>query len=862
MSPISEAAEKIATDLGLDQEEVNTRWAFLEFGEQDTRLLAQLHGLLQEEKEGFSSAFYDHLLGFPELRALLPDMATVDRLRETQAGYFDRLTAGRYGPDYIHDRLRVGIVHQRIGLGPKWYIGAYRKYLSEMMKRMRPLLLTQPELFFDAYNAVLKIVSLDMGLALDTYFAADRQVVLQQRDYLEQIMSGMPAGLVVIDKATLVRSMNQTMLDLLAIGETGSVQGASIFHLISDERLKEGIGQVLASRQPLNNLVVTLQDATGSERQLEINIRLTSQGNEEILLLIAKDVTAKVQALARLRESEEHFRLMFARAGVGIAFCTARGRIVRLNQKVSDILGYTEQELIQRRFDDFTCDEDRAPSMALIQRLLRGEIQEYTQEKRYVRKDGRIVWANATVSALADSAGASHYIVIIEDIDQRKQAEEALLRLANFDTLTQLPNRALMLDRLGQAIGQAQRQRHRVAVILINLDRFRNINDSFGHDIGDKVICAVGRRLASQLRHYDTVARAGGDEFIVILPDVAERKDVAAIADKLLDNLGEALLLDEQEVFPIGSMGISLYPDDGSDGKTLLKNADTAMYRAKSAGRGTYRFYASEMNARALDNLKLEGALRRALEREEFVLYYQPQRCMKSGRLIGVEALIRWQPQGQQMIPPGEFIPIAEDTGLIVPIGDWILHTACAQLQSWRRAGLPDIPVHVNLSARQFQHRDLVRQIAQVLESTGCPAHALGLEITESAVMENPAKTAKTLRQLSEMGIRLAIDDFGTGYSSLSYLKQFPIDTLKIDRSFVQDVVTDNDDAMIVKAMVALGHSLRLDVVAEGVETHAQAEFLYRQDCNVMQGFHFGRPVPAMQMEALLRKENALHADS
>jgi diguanylate cyclase (GGDEF)-like protein len=460
---------------------------------------------------------------------------------------------------------------------------------------------------------------------------------------------------------------------------------------------------------------------------------------------------------------------------------------------------------------------------------------------------------------MRDAAGRRRYITVVEDISRRKRAEEELLRLANHDALTLLPNRLLLQDRLSRAIVHGHRTGRQVAVLFIDLDRFKNINDSLGHDVGDQVIVEAARRLSASLRESDTVARQGGDEFVVVLADVADAEDVALVAQKILDSLFQPMLLQGQEIFPTGSLGISIYPRDGVDSRTLLKNADTAMYRAKAAGRNNFQFYARDMSVRARDHLKLEGALRRALERNEFVLHYQPQIDIKTGTVVGVEALLRWQPQGRQdMIAPVEFIPIAEETGLIVPIGEWVMATACAQHKAWRDAGLPPLRMSVNLSARQFQRQDLVRQVARLLREKECDASGLALEITESAVMENPEAAAETLRQLSDMGVHLAIDDFGTGYSSLSYLKRFPIHALKIDRSFVRDITADADDAAIVKSVIALAHSMKLDVIAEGVETVNQLDFLNDQGCDQMQGYYFSKPLPANQIECLLAAgENA-----
>ncbi|HYD79387.1 MAG TPA: diguanylate cyclase [Paucimonas sp.] len=427
-----------------------------------------------------------------------------------------------------------------------------------------------------------------------------------------------------------------------------------------------------------------------------------------------------------------------------------------------------------------------------------------------------------------------------------------LAHLATHDALTGLPNRTLLQDRLRQAITAAKLSRKQAAVIVLDLDNFKNINDSLGHEVGDLVLLEAGRRLSSSLRAVDTVARQGDDEFVVVLPNVEDQSAAAIVAQKLLDSLARVMTVQDHELFVAGSIGISLFPKDGEDGRMLLKNADAAMHRAKEAGRNSFCFYLQEMNARSLDRLKIEGGLRRALEREEFVLHYQPQVDIATGAIVGAEALIRWQPAGQPMLYPNDFIPIAEETGLIVPLGEWVLRAACRQQRAWKQAGLPAIRIGVNLSARQFNQQNMVAAVTRILRDTGCDAACLSLEITESVVMQDPLTAAATLLELSRMGVHLSIDDFGTGYSSLSYLKRFPINSLKIDRSFVSDIVTDPDSAAIVKAVIALAHSMKLEVIAEGVETAEQLAFLREQRCNQMQGYYFSRPVAAERMAELL----------
>lgn len=532
---------------------------------------------------------------------LIRDEAALERLKAMQGRYFDSLTEGCYGPEYVADRLKVGHAHHRAGLEPKWYIGAYRKYLSAFMPALKRIFWHDDEKLSQAQDALLKIVFFDMGLALDAYFQHDKR---------------------------------------------------------------------------------------------------------------------------------------------------------------------------------------------------------------------------------------------------------ALYYMANHDSLTGLPNRNLLQDRLGHAMSVADRSGGTVGVIVLDLDNIKKINDSLGHMVGDLVICEVGERLGNCLRENDTVARWGGDEFVVVLE--CEGGEVSPVANKILQSVRQPLFLDGAEFYISASMGIALYPMDGRDQNELLKNADAAMYLAKKeGGRNAFRYYRPEMNVDAMRRLNIEAGLRHALEREEFRLHYQPQVDIASGQVVGLEALLRWETENGT-ISPAQIIPVAEETGMILSIGEWVLQTACRQAAAMREAGLVGINVAVNFSARQFRQPDLVEMVGRVLAATGCDPSWLQIEITESMLMENPEQSSLILEKLAGMGVSLAIDDFGTGYSSLAYLKRFPIHFLKIDHSFMQDVDSDSDNAAIVNAVISLGHSLKMKVVAEGVENADQHEFLRQRGCHFGQGYYFHHPAPAEDIMQVL----------
>ncbi|HEU4520598.1 MAG TPA: EAL domain-containing protein [Thermoanaerobaculia bacterium] len=447
--------------------------------------------------------------------------------------------------------------------------------------------------------------------------------------------------------------------------------------------------------------------------------------------------------------------------------------------------------------------------------------------------------------------------------DQREAAALATSQvehLAYYDTLTGLPNRSLFGDRLAVALTHAARHHYKLAVLFLDIDRFKGINDSLGHTMGDRLLRTVATRIRGAVREEDTVARFGGDEFTVLIHIIGKIEDAGKIAQKILDSLKAPIIIDEREFVVTSSIGISIYPMDGTDGETLIRNADTAMYRSKDLGGNTYQFYAASMNHKAVEALEVENGLRRALAQQEFVLYYQPLVDVRSGTVFGLEALIRWNHPQLGLLRPDRFIPAAEESGLIIPMGRWVLREACRQANEWHRRG-HRVVVAVNLSGRQFQDPDLIRQVREALDAADLRAEYLELEITEGYAMQDVEKAIQTLRQLKALGVRIAIDDFGTGYSCLSYLKQFPIDTLKLDGSFVRDLSTP-EDAQIALGVIALAHSLKLKVIAEGVETIGQMSFLREHACDRLQGYLFSRPMPAANFERFINQKDAFKFSS
>lgn len=581
------------------------------------------------------------------------------------------------------------------------------------------------------------------------------------------------------------------------------------------------------------------------------SISVVSPGPDQFATIF-RDISEKVQSEKALRESRAQLEAIFDLAPIGIATVRIDGACVMVNRALTRIFGYTiEEEMLGVSWQSATHPDDIAEDERLIQDLLNHKIPYYTREKRFIKKNGAIVWATLGVALILKPDGTPDYFVcVVEDITGRKQTEEKIEFLAYHDALTGLSNRLLLEDRVRQSMALADRTQSKVALIFFDLDNFKTINDSLGHLIGDQLIKMIGQRLLECVRDTDTISRQGGDEFLIMLPELQNIDAIAPVLDKLMIRLAEPCLIEGHELATSASMGVSIFPDDGTNFDTLLKKADMAMYRAKEAGRNTYRFFDHQMNSEAVEQLQLRSGLRRALVQNELVLHYQPQLDIASGALLGAEALIRWQHPELGMVPPGRFIPIAEDSGLIVPIGAWVLREACRQAASWRRAGMRDLVVAVNLSAIQFKRGDIEQSVIAALQESDLPASLLELELTESILIHDTEKTLAAVQRLKRLGVKLSIDDFGTGYSSLSYLKRFQVDKIKIDQSFTRNLASDGENEAIVRAVVQMADSLGLTTIAEGVEDESTLIRLSEIGCDEAQGYFFARPMPIEDFNA------------
>ena len=575
------------------------------------------------------------------------------------------------------------------------------------------------------------------------------------------------------------------------------------------------------------------------------------QGRVVAYARILRDITERKRSERNLQISEQKYKSLFENNPDAVFSLDLNGNFVSINRAVAQLSGYDPQELMNNTFLALMAEEHRELSWQSFQHACKGKPQ--LIELSICKRDGARIDLQVTTVPIAIDGEIAGVYGIAKDITEHKRAEAMIHYMAYHDALTTLPNRRLFHDRLEQALKFAKSCGGQVAVLMLDLDRFKSINDTLGHCVGDKILQAVAERLVTCVRDIHTVARMGGDEFTVLMPNLLSEDEAVYVAERILAVFRDAVDVEGQEFRITPSIGISLFPGDGEDADTLLKHADTAMYQAKEQGKNSYRIFSPTMIEQAMLKICLEKELHHALEHNEFLLFYQPQVNGSTGEIIGMEALIRWQHPQHGLRGPGQFIPLAEETGLIVPIGEWVLREACQQCKRWQEQGFPPMRLAVNLSLAQFEQDDITETVAAILQETGLDPSLLELEITESIAMNNTQLVIAKLQELVDLGVQISIDDFGTGFSSLSYLKIFPIHKLKIDRSFITDI-TNQSDSSIVSAIVTLAHSLGLTVIVEGVETEVQRDYLPQLGCKEMQGYLFSMPLPADQFAHLLKK--------
>lgn len=971
--PPGSAVERMLEELHLDNAALDRRLAFVGLTESDRGRLRDLSQILRGYEAGFTQTFYDHLLAFEETARFLPDAETVSRLRASQGRYFRALLTGEYDLDYARDRLRVGLVHQRLGLSPSWYLASYAWYLRELIPEIWRRFEGDAERFIPTVIALTKVLLVDMGLAVESYVAAERRSAATLPGFTEWLFANLPLGLLVIDDGLRVRSANAKVVDWF-----GSSQEWLLARKLTELLAADGLDE-LARKAVAGAIVpgVTANLSLPGHRS-GIPVRVTMAGmsfaDSPGAIIVIEDRSRQVALEDQLSLSQRQFESAFEFAAIGMALVAPDGRWLKVNRSLCELTGYEEEELLRLRFQDITHPDDLEADLEYVRQMLEGRIRTYQMEKRYIRKDGRIVWILLSVSLVRDASGQPLFFIsqiqditrrkeleaewrrlssiveatpdfvgiasvdgqveylnrgarrllglgdeeepaglriadghptwatrrilnegipeairsgswvgetalltrdgrevpviqaiiahrepggnvaflstIARDISDRKAYEQRIEELAFRDPLTGLPNRRLLADRLERALIGAKRHDRSVAVLLLDLDRFKLVNDSFGHESGDIVLRVTARRLEKMVRREDTVARLGGDEFVIVLGDLADPHDVEQIARKINTAIGRPFTAKEPggakiSVALTASIGISFFPVDGEDVSALLRHADAAMYRAKAAGGNRYAFFAPELEAETRFHFDLERALRRALAKKQFRLHFQPIVEVSRRRIVGAEALLRWDRPGHGLRSPGEFLPLLERTDLINSVGEWVLQTACESARAWRDSGLPVEWVAVNVAPKQLNERAWVDQVSRALERYRLPPQALVLELTETSLVDHHAVGLETLDRLRQLGVRVALDDFGTGYSTFEQLRALPVDIVKVAPQFVQAAQSSEVDAAIAQSIIMLAHKRGLQVVGEGVETREQLAFLRRHGCDYAQGYLLGRPSPA-----------------
>jgi diguanylate cyclase (GGDEF)-like protein/PAS domain S-box-containing protein len=683
------------------------------------------------------------------------------------------------------------------------------------------------------------------------------QSLAQSEKLLRQVLDTLPVGVWVAERnGTLVLANAASKKIWGQAPPAGMYQNGGLkgWRKDSGKRLEWsdwGLARALAKGETTGQQVIDIESRDGSRRTILDSAApiLSTEGEVLGAISLNEDITEQRALAETLCESEARYQALFENSIDAILLTRPGGAILAANDAACRLLDYDEKELRALGPDDIV-DRTDPRAQALLNQGERGGAAH--GELRLRRKDGSLVSVEFACATVRDRTGEACASLILRDITERTRAEEHIEFLAYHDELTGIPNRAHFHRAFEHALATTQRYGLRCALMLVDLDRFKNINDTLGHEAGDQLLKQVAAGLRACLRDSDIVARLGGDEFVILMQDAASVEAVNAVALKILEAASRPLLIDDQEFLITASIGISTYPHDGGDMHTLLKNSDVAMYRAKESGKNGFQYFSPEMNVHTRERLSIESALRRGLERGEFTVHFQPKVRVSSRTVAGMEALVRWRNPEKGLMQPGEFIAIAEETGIVVQIGDWVLEEACRQGQLLREAGHVGLRVSVNLSVRQLFDEGFAQRVADVLERTGFPAQSLELEITESMVMRDAERAVKLLQALRDTGVRLAIDDFGTGYSSLAYLKRFPIDCVKIDRSFIRDLPDDRDDASITRSIIAMAHNMKLDVVAEGVETPEQLDFLHAYGCDEIQGFLFSAPLAADAFERFL----------
>ncbi|MCF8480121.1 MAG: EAL domain-containing protein [Rhodospirillum sp.] len=850
--PLSDMVASVIHGLGLgDEEAVVQRMSEFGFSDEDQVLLRELGPSLDAIWPKFVDRLQTRPTRFMEAYRRTESGATWAHPMEFHSGYRAALTKGELWSDFIHARLRVGFSRRRTDQERWWYPSVCLACFMDLLFELEEYLGAGDARLATLQRALLKLMFLDIGLVNDAHAYLDKKAIQTLREFGDRVFSAIPDGVAVLRADYGIVSVNRAFAQRFGL-EEGSSYGHSLFSLVSAEGLEDKLREVRESDQIMRDLPFDMRVVPASSLPVRVRVTIApvpfveDDGNDARLLLLIKDVSEQ----ARLHQALEDTKAALLRAQevarIGSWWLDPRDGTLVWSPEVFRILGLKPETPVH--FDIFRAcihREDREVMDAALEAALKGT--PYRLEHRIeVSGDTRWVEERATIE-FDENAKPSKVLGTIQDITDRKSAEMRIENLAFYDTLTSLPNRALFMDRLRQGLAAAERRSRPLCLLFLDLDRFKEINDTLGHDAGDRVLAEVANRLRRSLREEEILARLSGDEFVIVAYGAAET--ASQVANRIRHALAPPFVILGQSHVVSASIGISVFPEDGRTLEDLLKHADIAMYRAKGNGDG-YRFYRAEMGEDLSRKLAVAKRLEAALKDGVLKLHYQPQVNLVNGRLIGAEALVRWEDEEWGAVPPADFIPVAEERGLIGVLGEWALQETCRQIRSWREKDRP-MPgkIAVNVAARQFEDDGFVERVISIARENQVPTHLLELELTESGMMMDPERAVDVTRALASAGFTLSIDDFGTGYSSLAYLKRFPVSKLKIDISFVRDMLTDRNDHAIVDTIIAMGKSMGLETLAEGVENADQVDSLLALGCQMAQGYHFDRPLAPLDFE-------------